>query len=388
MASIVSSRTHAGFIADAREKALRVGLYLLMWLVVTAQFAILWALSDSVRGRYVWPWEDYWRWSFVEWTTLALLGPFAFWAAARKPIEPPHRLSRFGWHLLASVAFAVLAVVIGAAITVSTAGSNFGEQLEQFATKHGETGFLVYWVLVMIRQASYLQREKSRRELQATRLEAQLAQSRLQVLKMQLRPHFLFNTLHAISTLIRDDAAAAEEMLLQLSELLRAYLDDDERQEVALVRELELIELYLGIQRMRFKGRLTTRLDTQDGTLDCAVPALILQPLIENAIQHGIGKHVGGDSIEIDCYREPKTLCIDVRNRNSMLAASGDEAFARGIGLANSRLRLSGLYGDAASIHIEALQPRGVICRLRMPFRSLIGPALSAAARRARERLP
>jgi len=376
----------ARLLEQMRERGLRVALYLLLWLLVTGQFAILWALSDSIRGRFVWPWEDYWRWSFVEWTTLALLGPLAFWAAARKPIEPPHRLSRFAWHLVASVAFAVLAVIIGAAITVAYVGSNFGQQLEQFANQHGETGFLVYWVLVMIRQASYLQREKNRRELQATRLEAQLAQSRLQVLKMQLRPHFLFNTLHAISTLIRDDAAAAEEMLLQLSELLRAYLDDDERQEVALGREIELIELYLGIQRMRFKDRLTTRIDIHDETLDCAVPALILQPLVENAIQHGIGKHVGSDSIEIDCYRQPATLCIDVRNRNSMLVATGDALFRRGIGLANSRLRLKGLYGDAADIEIEALQPRGVICRLRVPYRSLVAPALSAAAQRVRGR--
>ncbi len=118
---------------------------------------------------------------------------------------------------------------------------------------------------------------------------------------MQLHPHFLFNTLHAISTLISDDAAAAEDMLLRLAELLRTYLEDDDRQEIALKRELELIDLYLGIQRMRFKDRLTTRIDVAADTVDCMVPALILQPLVENAIQHGIGKHVGNDTIEIDC---------------------------------------------------------------------------------------
>lgn len=377
MATSATTLMTGRFVAHAREWALRCAMYLLLWFVVATQFALFWALSDAIRGRYVWPWEDYWRWSFVEWTTLAVLGPFAFWSAARKPIEGQHRVSRFLLHLFASVGFAVVAIVAGAFISIFSEPGHppFAEQLEQFATKHGEAGFLAYWVLVMIRQTAYLQREKSRREVQASRLAAQLAQSRLQVLKMQLHPHFLFNTLHAISTLIRDEAAAAEDMLLRLSELLRAYLEDDERQEVPLAREIELIDLYLGIQRMRFKDRLTTRIDVAEDAADCAVPALILQPLVENAIAHGIGKHVGNDSVEIDCYREPATLCIDVRNRNSTLAYSGEELFQRGIGLANSRLRLRELYGDAAQIRLDALEPRGVICRLRLPFRSLAAPA-------------
>jgi len=375
MASAAATMTTTHFAVRLREWALRCALYLLLWLVVTCLFAMFWALSDAIRARFVWPWEAYWRWSFVEWTTLALLGPVAFWSAARKPIEPPHRVPRFLLHLCASFAFASMAIVVGALIAMRTEPccASFGDQLEQFSTKHGEAGFLVYWVLVMIRQATYLQREKSRRELQATRLEAQLAQSRLRVLKMQLHPHFLFNTLHAISTLIRDDAAAAEDMLLRLAELLRTYLEDDDRQEVALRRELELIELYLGIQRMRFKDRLTTRIDMAEDTADCAVPALILQPLVENAIQHGIGKHIGDDSIEIDCYREPATLCIDVRNRNGRLAEDAESR--SGIGLSNSRQRLKELYGDAAQIRLDALQPRGVVCRLRLPYRSLAAPA-------------
>jgi two-component system, LytTR family, sensor kinase len=389
MANAETNTPATRFAADLREVVVRCALYILLWLLVTLQFAIFWALSDAVRGRFVWPWEDYWRWSFTEWTTLAMLGPLAFWAAARKPIEPPHRVPRFLLHLLASFGFAMVGIVLGAfiALHMEPGRPEFGEQLEQFSTKHGEAGFLAYWVLVMVRQAAYLQREKNRRELQATRLEAQLAQSRLQVLKMQLHPHFLFNTLHAISTLIRDDAAAAEDMLLRLSELLRTYLEDDDRHEVTLKRELELIDLYLGIQRMRFKDRLTTRIDIADDTVDCMVPALILQPLVENAIQHGIGKHVGNDSIEIDCYREPATLCIDVRNRNGKLAPLGDESLRPGIGLSNSRLRLKELYGDGAQIRLDAMQPRGVICRLRLPYRSLAAPA-SSPRRRAQVPAP
>jgi LytS/YehU family sensor histidine kinase len=183
-------------------------------------------------------------------------------------------------------------------------------------------------------------------------LQAQLAQSRLQVLKMQLHPHFLFNTLHAAATLAREDATATEDMLLRLAELLRAYLDDD-RLEISLTQELQLIDLYLGIQRVRFKDRLTSRMDIAVDALGCAVPSLILQPLVENAIGHGIGKHVGEDCIEIDGYREGGYLCLDVSNRNSTLDMAEGALAARGIGQSNTRLRLRELYGDAAQLTIR-----------------------------------
>ncbi|KRF02082.1 histidine kinase [Frateuria sp. Soil773] len=355
--------------------------YVAVWLIVVVLFAVLGYLSDRLDGEQVWQARDYLRWSTVQWTTLALLGPVAFRAAAYSPIEPPHRVRRFAFHLLASVGFALSAVVVGALVAVMVEpGAWFGDQLAQFITKHGEAGFLAYWLLLMVRQAEHFQREKSRRELQASQLQTQLAQSRLQVLKMQLHPHFLFNTLHAAATLVREEADAAEEMLLRLAELLRAYLDDD-RQEISLRRELELVELYLGIQRMRFKDRLTVRVGAAVEALDCAVPSLILQPLVENAIQHGIGRHAGPDRVEIDCYRDGDSLCLEVRNRNSVVDAA--MPFARGIGLSNTRLRLDELYGGAARIGLDARWPRGAVCRVRLPLRTIEEAAPAAAGRAA-----
>jgi len=355
--------------------------YMVPWTILVFAFALQWHATDAIRG-FTWEPGDYVRWSMIEWYTLAMLAPAVFRFTSRYPIELPRRLRHVPLHIMASLAFTAAAVVLGAFVSSFTEDSPFMQQLSQFVSKHVVTALITYWVLVTIRTAVHFFREKNRRVLQAIQLQSQLAQSRLQVLKMQLHPHFLFNTLHAISTLIREEAALAEDMLLRLSELLRAYLDDD-RQEIALARELELLDLYLGIQRIRFRDRLTTRIDAGRSTLDAAVPGLILQPLVENAINHGIGKHAGSDCIEIATFRDADNLYLEVRNRNSMLEVTPEAAFTSGIGLSNSQLRLKELYGAVAAIYIDALMPQGVVCRVRLPFRAIAaatGPAMAQAA--------
>jgi two-component system, LytTR family, sensor kinase len=353
-----------------RGIALRCLRYVGVWSIVVVLFAAQWYTHDALLGE-PWPMEDYLRWSMVEWYTWAALAPLVFWLAARYPIDSPLRPRFLGVHAVASAGVTLLAVIAGAVVAHALEPGSLDDQLAQFFAKHVAMGFITYWVLVALRQAVHFHREKNRKEIQSSRLAAELAQSRLQVLKMQLQPHFLFNTLHAIATLIDEDPAAAEEMLLRLSELLRAFLEDYEGQEIPLSHELALIDLYLGIQRTRFKDRLTTRVHAAPDTLDCAVPSLILQPLVENAIQHGIGRNVGEDSIEIESIREGDILCLEVRNRNSALERTSDGLSRRGIGLSNSRLRLKELYGDTAEIRLVALRPRGVACRIRLPFRAL-----------------
>ena len=360
---------------DVRNALFMSVIYVLLWALLAVGFAVMWYSFDVLKG-HAWQQSDYLRWSLVEWSTLATLGPLALWFSRRYPIEHPHRLRRFILHFVASVGFAALAVFVGAviAMVVEPGRQPFASQLEQFVAKHAEAGFLLYWLLIMVSQVTRLSQEKSRHELQTMRLEAQLAQSNLKVLKMQLHPHFLFNTLHAASTLISEDARAAEDMLLRLSELLRAYLDDD-RQETSLADELERIELYLGIQRVRFKDRLDSRITADADTLRCRVPSLILQPLVENAIQHGIGRNVGADRVEIDSWCLEGQLFIEVRNRNSSYVPDlGDNAVdpqRTPIGLSNSRLRLRALHGDTTAIELENLRPRGVVCRVRLPMRQI-----------------
>ncbi len=353
----------------------QIGLfrYLGLWTAVAVVFAVQRSLEDGLHGQS-WSWFDYLRWSLIQWYTWAALAPLVFRLAARYPIQAPVRLRGLGMQLPASVAVTFLAMVAGAMVSTLFEPSGFAEQLGYFVAQHFAVGLLTYWALFAIRQAMHFHAEQARREVEAGRLAAELAQSRLQVLKTQLQPHFLFNTLHAIKALMEEDTLSAEDMLQRLSELLRAFLEDYDGQEISLRRELALLDLYLGIQRTRFRDRLDTRIYVEPGVLDCAVPSLILQPVVENAIRHGIGRRVGEDCIEIEARREGDSLCIDVRNRNSTLEAAPGPAQGHGVGLANTRLRLRELYGEAAQVRLDMTWPEGVACRIRLPLREIEEP--------------
>ena len=344
--------------------------YVGLWSVVVVLFALQWYLHDAIEGN-AWSMLDYLRWSMVQWYTWAALAPAVFRLAARYPIAFPLRWKAIRMQLVASTGVTFVAIVVGAVVSHLFEPGTLSTQFWQFAGKHVATGFLTYWALLAVQHALHFHREKTRREVEAAQLATELAQSRLQVLKTQLQPHFLFNTLHAIVTLLDEDTASAEDMLLRLSDLLRAFLEDYDGQEIPLHRELALLDLYLGIQRTRFKDRLTTQIYVAPETLDCAVPSLILQPLVENAIRHGIGKHVGSDCVEIEARREGDSLCIDVRNRNSVLEAPAANDGRKGIGFSNTQLRLRELYGERAEIRLDMLWPKGVACRIRLPFRAV-----------------
>jgi signal transduction histidine kinase len=351
-----------------------LGRYLGLWTAIVVVFAFQRYLNAQLIGQD-WDALDYLRWSMIQWYTWAGLAPLVFRLAALYPIQAPVRLRGLGVQLVASVAVTMLALMVGAAVSTLFEPSSFLEQVRQFLGQHFATGLLTYWALSAIQQATAFHAEKTRREREASQLAAELAQSRLQALKSQLQPHFLFNTLHAIATLLKEDALTAEDMLLRLSELLRAFLEDYEGQEISLRRELVLLDLYLGIQGVRFKDRLTTRVYIDPATLDCAVPSLILQPIVENAIRHGIGERVGSDVIEIESRRENDRVCIEVRNRNSTLQQpSPGTTSGHGIGLSNTALRLRELYGDAAQVRLDMIWPQGVVCRVQLPFREVADP--------------
>lgn len=347
--------------------------YLALWTAVVVVFAVQRYLNDAINGP-TWSVADYLRWGMIQWYTWAALAPTVFHIARCNPIQAPHRLRGLGIQLTASIGVTLLALVIGAFVSTAFEPSGFGQQFWFFLSQHFATGLLTYWILFAAQQALHFHAEKTRREAEASRLAIELGQSRLQALKSQMQPHFLFNTLHAIVTLLDEDKLSAEDMLLRLSDLLRAFLEDYDGQEISLRRELALLDLYLGIQRTRFKDRLTTQIYIAPDTLDCAVPSLILQPIVENAIRHGIGQRVGADCIEIESRREGDTLCLDVRNRNSMLEDGPADSAGHGIGMSNTRLRLRELYGDAAEVRLDMIWPQGVVCRVRVPFRELEEP--------------
>src|SRR6202044_3615645 len=182
--------------------------------------------------------------------------------------------------------------------------------------QRGLLGLIAYWIIVIIAGFAYLREQVRLRELRQAQLETRLASAELEKLRMQIQPHFLFNTLQAAITLVQEDPQAAEDVLLRLSQLLRISLDQVGNHQIPLSREFDLLDLYVGIQRVRFSERLTVEIHAAPNTLDSLVPTLLLQPLVENAIRHGIGKHKGDDVIEINARLANGGIELEVGNRN------------------------------------------------------------------------
>jgi signal transduction histidine kinase len=229
-------------------------------------------------------------------------------------------------------------------------------------------GVMLYGIVLLVHCALKYYAHYQEGRVRASQLEARLAQAQLQALKMQLQPHFLFNTLHSISTLVQEDPAAAEVMIARLSELLRLSLENSGVQQVPLSKELEFIESYLGIEQIRFEDRMQVKFDIDPETLDAQVPNLILQPLVENAIHHGIGGGTG-DRIEIRARHAEGKLILQVLDNGPGL---GDPNISppsgKGLGLANTRARLETLYGNAHDFVVRSASDGGVEAAILIPF--------------------
>ena len=366
-----------------KNSVLRFARFFGMWTAVAMLFALQWYSYDALHGRSG-PFPNIRYAGIIEqWYTWLMISPLVLRLAARRPIDPQHPLRFLPLHLLASVLFAVLAVAVQSVLGVFLEPDapplshlfaaflhTIRNNIVLLLTKDVAMGIVTYWALTGLAQTLHFYRENNNRQLRESQLEGQLMQAQLRVLEMQLHPHFLFNTLHAIGTLIHEDPQSAEKMLLNLSALLRVFLEEESSQQISLRRELHLVDLYLSIQRIRFKDRLTVRSAIDPETLDCAIPSLILQPLVENAIVHGIAKNPGDDEVEISSSMRSGKLEIQITNSNSSLSPdlSVDEV-NWGVGLTNTMQRLRQTYNGSAQLSLRAASPRGVTCEISMPFR-------------------
>ena len=223
-----------------------------------------------------------------------------------------------------------------------------------------------YFIVVALAHAEYyatLSREESVRRAQ---LQAQLDAARLDALQSQLRPHFLFNTLTTIAEQVYGDPAGADTMITRLSRLLRSSFVDPEVQEVTLRQELELLQCYLDIARVRFRERLTIDFDIHPNALDAFVPRFLLQPLAENALQHGIEPAESGGRLELRVRAHQEKMTVELYDDGVGLRAG---AHGTGTGLRNTRQRLAHLYGSAADLEIAARPEGGTVVRVTLPFR-------------------
>jgi len=246
--------------------------------------------------------------------------------------------------------------------------------------------FIVYVAVLAAGFArNYFLRYRVRREeavnlkAQAAQLAAQLADARLAALRTQLNPHFLFNTLHAVSALVERDPRGVRRMVARLSELLRTTLDEADEPEVTLQRELAFIERYLEVMQIRFQGHLQVRMQIAPDVREALVPNLILQPLVENAVKHGISKRVGTGHIEIEAQRSGERVLLSVRDNGPGLP-SGRPPAAEGVGLRNTRLRLMQLYGPDQSLVLRPGADGGLLAEVSLPYHTHADLRTSAMA--------
>jgi len=226
-----------------------------------------------------------------------------------------------------------------------------------------------YLPIVLIAHVASYYRRFRERELRTSQLQAQLEKARLQALKSQLQPHFLFNTLNSISALMLTDVEAADRMITRLGDLLRISLETAGTQMTTLSRELEFVNCYLEIEKVRFEERLNVSIDVAPEALDASVPHLLLQPLVDNAIKHGISRRVAGGEIRISATLNDGDLNLEVRDNGPGLHEPSHSS-SRGVGLRITRERLETIYGQHHSVELLTLQEGGAVARVSIPFRT------------------
>lgn len=323
------------------------GIATLLGLLFAAQLYVIYA--QSKREIH---WGSILASALPFWYLWALLVPAIVGLARRVPIDRPHALGALLVHVPAAATASALhqalyiltGCVLGPRDRPCRFFSAFSQNVFSF---YFMVGIIVYFAILLGTQAVDYARRYRDSQLRASRLESELSTARLHALRAQLQPHFLFNTLHAISALVVKDPEGADRMIADLSDLLRLALEDVDTVEVTVRRELELVERYLSIERTRFADRLTVNFAIEPETLDARVPSLILQPLVENAVRHGVSRCPAPGWIEIRSARDDGKLRLAVRDGGAEREPPAPGALREGVGLRSTRSRLEYLYaGD------------------------------------------
>jgi two-component system, LytTR family, sensor kinase len=328
-----------------------------------------------------------WRNVFLGWMAAmyicAAFTPLILWLGRRWAVDAGNRWQPIAFHLGASVVFSLVSTALEVPALVAIGMLPPVRQPVSFVAGfwillpydlHG--GIIRYWAVIGLQALFRSNREARRRErealelkVQSSQLAEQLTASQLSALKMQMHPHFLFNTLGAVMVLVRQrKGQEAETMLSRLSDLLRHTLDDVETQEVPLWRELDFLRLYLSIEQVRFQDRLRIRIDAGPEVTDALVPHMVLQPIVENAVRHGLGQSEEPVLIHVSVSRLKGQLALTVEDDGP---GCPDPVFReKGIGLTNTKNRLNRLYGDGATFSAENRVPRGVQVTMVLPYRA------------------
>jgi signal transduction histidine kinase len=301
----------------------------------------------------------------------ALVTPLILWVARRFRIDREKWLRKVVLHLLFSIALVSTLIALHFLVYMllaGRAGSITPLRLFGYVYPNFDRWILVYWFIFGISHAFNYYSSYRKGELKASQLRTQLVQSQLEALKMQVQPHFLFNTLHSISSLLSKDTEGARKMITRLGDFLRLTLENSGSMEVTLQQEIEFLNGYLEIERIRFQDRLTTDIKIDPAVLDVRVPNLILQPIVENAMRHAVGNSRSGH-VEITAAPRNGAVRIEVKDNGPGLQI--DRAFearrGKGVGLANTQARLVGLYGTAARFEMLNRPSGGLTVTIEIP---------------------
>jgi sensor histidine kinase YesM len=339
------------------------------WTVFALITANEFYMVTALRGRIV-PWPIALRGGMLSSFLWALATVAIFWLARRQPLEKGHLPSRIAVHIMGAVllACARTAVMVELSQHIEWIGRR-----EFNAAFWGSSSInaLYYALLLGIAHAVLYYRRFRERELAAERLAAGLTEARLHALKMQLQPHFLFNTLNAISALVPPEANSARRMVARLGDLLRIALEHEDTQEVTLREELAFLEPYLEIEQARLEDRLNVTMAIAPDTLELRVPHLLLQPLVENAIRHGIAPRIEPGKVEITaaCSPDRRFLQLEVRDDGPGVDPVHRPRMRSGVGLSNVQSRLEQLYGRDHQFALETHPEGGAVVKISLPLR-------------------
>ncbi len=367
-------RVDAPLIPDARKRWLAI---FAIWTGIALFFCGQSVVRFVVRGEpllgWVFRYEIIYWWLWVPLTPVALAAVRHFW------ITRQNRWRAIAIHCVIALAIGLLHEAMLTGIVFVTRDTNVFVPADRSQMMVDPrrlpvgmlTGFYKYWALIGLYSAFVYARRSRQQHVHAAQLETRLAQAELQALRMQLHPHFLFNTLNAVSMLNFSDVDAANRMLVRLSDLLRMSLESAGKQLVSLREELDFLSKYLEIEQTRFQDRLTVDFDVDQSLLDAEVPNLVLQPLVENAIRHGVSKSAHPGVLRISAQRRDGKVELRICDNGPGLPAQWQLDRDTGIGLSTTIARLQQLYGSDHSFVIERRGPDVTCAEVVIPFRTV-----------------
>jgi two-component system LytT family sensor kinase len=366
---------HGGLMS--RFSARELSLILFFWMALASLSSINWLVDPRGPGIRLGRTGPI-AMTFIEAAVWAVLTPLIFWLVATVSASTVSSGRTTPWIHLPLLLLVGVAVSVGVFVLLDFVRTLVFDVAPRrgggvFAPMRGIARFrfanhlLVYCGVLVAGYARLFFLREQQRTTEAVQLRAQLSDARLSALRMQLNPHFLFNTLHAISALVERDPAGVRKMVARLSELLRTTIDGQSSDVVPLRDEIAFLKRYLEIMEIRFQGRLRVSIDVDDALLPALVPNLILQPIVENALEHGASRALEEGRVEISARRVGMQLVLKVRDNGPGL----DDEVQTGIGLANTRARLAQLYADAGTLTLDGAVEGGLEVTMVLPLRGI-----------------